>query len=368
MNEFDREIQEFKNRGVFRELKHSQGLDFCSNDYLGLARSKDIRLLLIEKMQTGIPIGSSGSRLVSGQNEWIESLEDYLSDLFGCESVLMFGSGYLANMGAILSLTQEGTEFFSDEFNHASMIDGMKLCKSPVHIFKHNDLNQLDKQLGQSNAKRKVIALESVYSMDGDSPNLKDLALIAQKSGAYCIIDEAHATGVMGKHGLGIVSDQGFDPEKTLVIHTCGKALGAYGAFVCSSEQIRHIMVNKARSFIYSTALSPMTTTHIHLAFEYLRTHPELRSQLANNVQSVRAQLKQHGLAMNGSHIVPFLIPGNERVMEAQRSFQNKGVDLRAIRSPTVAKGSERLRVTFKSFHTQTDLNFFSNHILEHLK
>lgn len=354
----EQQLQELNQRHLLRSLSASSGIDFSSNDYLGLSKSDLIHQRLIKFLQEQeCPrLGATGSRLISGENEFTHSTEEYLAKEFLSESCLIFGSGYLASLGVINSLATEGTSFFSDEFNHASLIDGMRLTKAPVHVFRHNDLSNLEDLLKSVNCRRRIVVTESVFSMDGDSPDIDDLLRLCEKFNAFLILDESHATGVLGMRGIGITETIGKLPDNVIAIHPCGKALGAYGAFVNCSELVRGILINRARTFIYSTALPSYTLAHIRFASEMSLAATRLRLQLKYHVSILRELLAQVGITLHGNHIGHIFVAGNEHCIQASRFLQSCGLSVRPIRYPTVKKGSERLRIVTKSFHSRDDL------------
>ena len=365
MKQIETDLANLRDRGLYRKLVQNEGIDFASNDFLGLSRSPKIRAALMEFLQGGGPLGATGSRLISGETRDIGDMEESIAAIFQSPSALFFGSGYLANIGVTGALTSSDSEFFSDEHNHASLIDGMRLTKSKISIFRHNDLTHLKALLALSHASRKIIVTESVFSMDGDGPNPSELRAIADETGAFLVLDEAHATGVVGEHGLGIAHGLGFEFERTIIVHTCGKALGGYGAFVTSSHRIRKLLVNRARSFIYSTAPSPIQIEQTRAAIQQIQEEPELRKSLWRNVGQLRARLSNAGIKVHGGHILSILIPGNDCVVRAAEQLNRKGLFVKAIRSPTVPANTERLRFTVKSFHTDSDLALLADSLKE---
>jgi 8-amino-7-oxononanoate synthase len=351
-------LEEIKSQQLYRELRTSENLlDFASNDYLGLSRSPEIKEALIREIQLGCPLGSTGSRLLTGQTKFHERVEAFLGDLFSAPSALLFSSGYLANLGVMVAFGSLDAEFFSDKLNHASFVDGIRLTKSKKSIFRHNDLNDLSEKLKSSTSKLKVIVTESVFSQDGDLIPLEHLINIANREGAWLIVDEAHATGVIGRRGLGCLEDFKFNKERVIAIHTGGKALGGQGAFVVSSQDVRNLLINRARSFIFNTALSPLSALQLEYALRIVIRNSLARREISELSKVFRNTLfgddKNHTCE---SHIVPVVLGTNMRVIEMQRKLQSRGFDVRAIRSPTVPLGTERLRVTLKSFHQHQDV------------
>ncbi len=353
------ELMGLENRGLLRTIIPVEGADFASNDYLGFSTNALIRQRLIEFLRVHPTLGSTGSRLVSGHSAHLMETEEFLARMFMAPASLIFGSGYLANQGVVCALAGPETEFFSDKLNHASLIDGMRLAKSKSKIFRHNDVDHLSELLIASKSRRKVIVTEAVFSMDGDRAPLEDLVHLAEQHDAYLVVDEAHSTGTEGPGGLGLVAsviaNQKFsivDPDRIVSVHTCGKALGAYGAFVCGGENMKTLLLNKARSQIFATTPSPLMVEHIRVAVSHMLADPEPTRQLQSKVFCSFEIMKSYGLYHSGSHILPFVLGSNEESLKASEILADRGFFARAIRSPTVAPGTERLRLTFKSNHT----------------
>lgn len=350
MTSVSQELESLSVQGLRRELICPTGIDFSSNDFFGLSQSKIIRQKLIHYLANEGILGSTGSRLVSGHSELVHNTEKYLAQLFKRPAALFFGSGYLANLGVTGALGSGTCEFFSDELNHASLVDGMRLSKSKISVFRHNDLEHLGDLLKVSKAHRKVIVTESIFSMDGDGPALHLLRDLMDEFNAYLILDEAHATGICGSFGLGRAYDCPLDSERTILVHTCGKALGGYGAFVLTSQTVRDLLINKARSFIYSTAPSPFHIIQTKAALTELE-NPIYRKGLEANHLTLNQHLGKVGIKAACGHILSIPVSGNDRVTKAAEILQRNHFFVRAIRSPTVEKGKERLRLTVKSFH-----------------
>lgn len=384
-----------KARGLWRELGLAPGVDFSSNDYLGLAENPNIRQKMIAALQAGIPLGAGGSRLLRGNRQEHEEAETELTQRYG-RPCLLLGSGYCANMAVLGSLAalEPKLTFFSDELNHASLIDGIRLTKAPCEIFRHNDMNELEGKLrssARSSAAAKVIVTESVFSMDGDQAPLNELVSLASHYNSYLVIDEAHATGVFGTHGQGLVSDDLWrSGVPMLTIHTCGKALGGHGAFVVCERSMRDWLINSARQFIFSTALPPLGARQILWAFDELKSQPkcqpknqpknqpELANACLNNSlflleclwshfgENAALDLQVEIPAQFSSQILPIILGSNERAIAAAQFLQSHGFDVRAVRSPTVAKGRERLRLSVKSWHCQKQLSELAQRLHQH--
>jgi 8-amino-7-oxononanoate synthase len=358
MQSLVRGLEKIREQGLFRQLTLPKKLlDFSSNDYLGLSRRPEIRSALLEALESGTSLGSTGSRLLCGNLKLHQEIEEFLAESFRAEAALLFSSGYLANLGVLSALGTEETEFFSDELNHASLIDGMRLSKAAKTIFSHNDPNDLRVKLLRSASARKAIVSESVFSMDGDLAQLGELVELAREFDAWLVMDEAHATGVFGSNGYGLLENFHTADLKLIAIHTCGKSLGAQGAFVLCSRGVRDYLINFCRPFIFSTAISPLIGLQIKAAVELLPGLAEERKRLYNLASAFRAEINPwFDLGKSESQIVPIILGSNEKVLRASARLQEQGLDVRAIRSPTVPRGTERLRVSLKSFHSANDL------------
>jgi len=346
-------LASYEKQGTFRSLRSQGGLiDFASNDYLGLSKCSRIRESLIRELESGCPLGSTGSRLLGGQTKFHERVEKFLTETFQFSSALLFSSGFMANMGVFSAFGKIGAHFFSDEHNHASIVDGMRLARSPKTVFRHNDLNHLEQALKESAARLKVIATESVFSMGGDLAPLQEISELAERFHAWLIVDEAHATGIFGVRGLGRLEEIKERGNKIISIHTGGKALGGQGAFVLSSQDFRSFLINEARTFIFSTALSPLNALQIEFALKEVVEQPERGLTLLRAARTWRDSLPSEFQTLQSrSQIVPIVIGSNEQTLKVSEFLRRSGFDVRAIRSPTVPLGTERLRITFKSYH-----------------
>lgn len=351
-------LQKAKTQGVFRTLSlQSTGIDFQSNDYLGFSRNIKIREALKAAIDDQCPLGSTGSRLLSGHTEYHERVESFLQNIYQVPSALLYPCGYSANIGVMTALGTEDTEFFSDAFNHASLVDGQRLTKACRTIFAHNDASQLEYALQNSKKKLKVIVTESVFSMDGDVAPLAELIDLAHRYGAMLVVDEAHSTGVFGVKGLGCISNLDTKGVELIRVHTASKALGGQGAFVLSSVQLRELFINCARSFIFTTALAPLMALQIEFALREVLQQTGLGANLLKVSEQVRTRLKSFmDVGKSSSQIIPVILADNKRVTEISNLLCAQGVALRAIKSPTVPKGTERLRITLKAFHSAADI------------
>lgn len=337
---------------------NNQLVDFTSNDYLGLARSEEL-YYSVEKKLEQLSIkqnGATGSRLLSGNNAYTESVEEKLAEIFLAESALIINSGYTANVAVLSAIPQRGDMILYDERAHASLKDGARLSLAKRFSFRHNDLNDLELKLKNATG-RKYIVVESIYSMDGDECPLSELVSLAEQYGAFIILDEAHSTGVVGKNGSGLAVALGVQDKIAVRIYTFGKAMGIHGACIVGTKIITQYMINFARPFIYTTALPPHAIASIDMAFAYLQQHIDLQETLAKNVvlflESTRTILNR---TSSRSAIQTALFPGNENVRRVADQLQQKGFDVRPILSPTVAEGAERLRICLHSFNTSDEI------------
>lgn len=344
--------------GRLRGLKIQDTLvDFCSNDYLGLANAIVLKDRILSELRKSIlPAGSTGSRLVTGHSLLFDEVEYFLADFHQAESALVFNSGYDANLGLFSSIAGRGDTILFDSLSHASIRDGIRLSYAKSFSFRHNDLSDLESKLKRARGNI-FIAVESVYSMDGDIAPLVELCALAEKFAARLIVDEAHATGVFGNQGRGLVCDLDLHDRVFARIHTFGKAIGCHGAVVLGSGILREYLINFARSLIYSTALAPHSLVAIKKAYEFMIDYPELRKQLSENISF----FQKHAQAIKGMRLQPGAIqilvcPGNDAVKEKAKRVAGNGLDVRAILSPTVPAGQERLRICLHAFNSKDEL------------
>ncbi|MDA9504836.1 8-amino-7-oxononanoate synthase [Bradyrhizobium sp. CCBAU 11386] len=333
-----------------RSLKPRAGIDFASNDYLALATAPRIKNAISTALEAGTPIGAGGSRLLRGNCEEHEGLEAEAAKFFGAETALFFGGGYVANFAVLTTLPQRGDLLVLDSLVHASIHEGARAGRADFRINVHNDPESVESTISEWRAKGGVgrvwIVVESLYSMDGDFAPLKDLAVIAERHDAFLIIDEAHATGVYGEHGRGLTAPYE-RRENVLVVHTCGKALGAAGALVTTTRVLRDFLVNRCRPFIFATAPSPLMAVAVREALLILREEPERQTRLANLVALTHQEIRARGLrSPSDSQIVPYIVGDNARAMRLASALQARGFDIRGIRPPTVPEGTARLRIS----------------------
>lgn len=341
-------------QGTRITLDGTQVLDLASNDYLSLAN--DPRLVKAAHAALDEDgVGAGASRLITGNHRRHVELEQALADWLRVGAVRLFGSGYAANVGTIGALLGPDDVVFSDELNHASLIDGCRLAKAQVVVFPHRDLASLDASLGARPGRRRVVVSESLFSMDGDLADVEALAAIAKKHGAALLLDEAHALGARGPEGRGVAAAAGVVPD--LLIGTCGKALGAYGAFVATTPAIARLLWNRARSLVFSTALPPMISAAVVAAIEIVRSGEgeERRRSLAARARQWRERVRGLG-GHADSAIAPLVIGDDQRVMEISARLFERRVFVQGIRYPTVPEATSRLRTSLHANLSSQDL------------
>ena len=331
-----------------RTLAPRAGRDFASNDYLGLADSDALRAALAAGIERGLPAGSGGSRLLRGNHPEHEALEAHAARHYGSEAALFFATGFAANAALFATLPQRGDLIVHDTLIHASAHDGMKLGRAGHVAAAHNDAQAFEDIITRwrtgGGAGTPWIAVESLYSMDGDRAPLADLAAVADRHDAILVVDEAHATGVFGPGGAGLA--HGLARRDNLVtLHTCGKALGTEGALLCAPAVACDFLVNRGRPFIFSTAPSPLSAWLVRQAIEIVANEPERQARLHALVRHAAERLVPLGIPASGTQILPVIIGDNERTMRIAGNLQGAGFDIRGIRPPTVAEGTARLRL-----------------------
>jgi 8-amino-7-oxononanoate synthase len=335
--------------GRRRSLESTRGRDFTSNDYLALAGSPELNAAAAEAVSRQVPIGSGGSRLLRGNHPEHEALERAAADFFGAESALYFGGGYAANQTLFSTAPQRGDLVVYDEWIHASVHDGMRRGRAEAVAARHNDSQAIDEQILDWRRKggrgRVWVVVESLYSMDGDGPNLDELYELANRREAILVIDEAHSTGVRGPSGRGCAAHLEGKPD-VVTIHTCGKALGTAGAFVCGARILNEFLVNRGRPFIFATAPSPLIAVVTCAAIALCARSDERRERLQRLVTYAARELqRQCGLTGSGSHIVPVIVGEDQAAAALAARLRAQGYDVRAIRPPTVPAGTARLRI-----------------------
>lgn len=352
-------------------LSGSGQVDFSSNDYLGFSQNPDLfqQTHAFLQEQGFTTNGATGSRLLSGNHLLYERTEKFIATFHDAESALIFNSGYDANVGFFSSVPQRGDVILFDELCHASIRDGIRLSHAKSYKFAHNDYEDLEKQLSIYSENVNVyIATESVFSMDGDAPNLEILTQLAQKHHAYLVLDEAHALGVLGEKGEGLAQSQSVHHLVFARIVTFGKGLGCHGAAILGTSELKDYLVNFARSFIYTTGLSPHSIASILVGYEHLATQPKALTELQQNIVFFNQYKIQLGLkpmfVYSKSAIQCAIIPGNQKVKNIATQLQEKGFDVKPILSPTVPEGQERLRICLHSFNSQEQITALLDDLL----
>ncbi len=373
--EIEERLAELERLGLGRRLRLVSGpqgptvlldgkpvLLLCSNNYLGLADHPRVREAAAEAaMRWGV--GAGASRLISGTMTVHRRLEERLAAFAGRQSSLLFGSGYLANLGVIGALVGAGDTVFSDELNHASIVDGCRLSRAQVVVYRHRDAEHLlwsmRRHGGRRDASaRSLVVTDSIFSMDGDVAPLEEIVELAHAFGARVAVDEAHATGTFGPGGRGALADAGLEGEVDAIVGTLGKSLGSYGAYVCGDESMIRYMLNTARSFVFSTAPSPPAIAGALAALDLLEERPHRVERLAANARALRRSLASEGFGVDEGdmHIVPLVVGDERDALRLCHAAIEQGVFAQAIRPPTVPAGTSRLRLTTMASHTTSDM------------
>jgi len=348
------------------------GLDFASNDYLGLATSQRLVCAVTEALAAGTPIGSTGSRLQRGNTSEHEQLETVAAHFFGAERSLFFGSGYMANLAVLTTLPQQGDLLIFDTRAHPSMHAAAHAGFAEISEVPHNDLNAIEDAIrawrSSGGIGRVWIAVESLYGMDGDRAPLRDLASLSDYHDAFLFIDDAHATGLYGPDGRGLTHDlEG--RENVVVLHACGKALGCSGALVTAPNVLCEFLVNRCRPFIYATAPSPLIAVAVTEALAIIRDEPQRREKLQKLVVFANRQIqKRHGFVPSGSQIIPIHIGDNSRTLAIAAILRARGYDLRGVLPPTVPDGRARLRISLTLNVSQMQLSNMIDALIEELE
>jgi glycine C-acetyltransferase/8-amino-7-oxononanoate synthase len=372
MSEIGDRLDGLHEQGLYRQMRMVAGpqgprvmlegrrvLLLCSNNYLGFADHPRVRHAAAEAaMRYGV--GAGASRLVSGNMTLHRRLEERLAEYKRTERCLLFGSGYLANMGVIAALAEPGDVVFSDQLNHASIVDGCRLARAETFVYDHLDTEHLEWGLNEAGGRGSLIVTDGVFSMDGDVAPLEEIVALARRHDARVMVDEAHATGVLGPRGRGSVAAAGLEDEVDVIVGTLGKALGGYGAYACCSAELASYLVNTARTLIFSTGPPPPSVGAALAALELLCEQPRQVERLLRNARDLRAGLRKQGFAVHGegTQIVPLIIGDAALTVEVCERALQRGVFAQAIRPPTVPAGSSRLRLSAMATHTQGELEW----------
>jgi 8-amino-7-oxononanoate synthase len=366
------ELQALKKQSLYRRLRrveNAQGpvlvldgrevINLSSNNYLGLANNAALAAAAKEAIDR-YGCGSGASRLISGNMALHEELEERLAEFKGSESALVFNSGFQANTGILSTLAGDGDVILSDALNHASIIDGCRLSRARTVVYAHGDLDQLEAALKLAvHSRRRLIVTESIFSMDGDEAPLGGIVELAERHGAMVMVDEAHGTGLFGANGAGVVAKLGLGERVQVQMGTLGKALGGFGAYVAGSSALRELLINRCRSFIFTTSLPPAVMAMAIAAIDLVRREPERRETLWNNCRYLTENLRGLGLqaGASASAILPLIIGDARTCMKFSERLLERGVFAQGIRPPTVPPGTSRLRITVMATHTRAHLD-----------
>lgn len=370
MSRFEKKLSDLKQQNRLRALQQSCGIDLTSNDYLGMRHHPQLRAAAMEALQDGLGLGAGGSRLLRGHTQQHNGLENFAATHFGCEKALFFSCGYQANLAIFQALPMRGDWIIFDEYIHASARDGIQASMAQHRKFRHNDLNDLRSIIKDIHARRRAdamlwIAVESLYSMDGDFAPIENLVTLAKEYQAMLVVDEAHATGVWGEKGKGLAAPYA-QHHNLITLHTCGKAIGVAGGLVCASTNIIDTLINTARPFIYSTAPPPLQALLVQRSLEILggEEGDKRRTALQNILQYARSDSFLGGMfAQAPSQILPIMLGDEGTAVEVARALQVAGFDIRAIRPPTVPAGTARLRLSLSSEITPDILRNLTQHL-----
>lgn len=334
-------------------------LNFCANDYLGLANHPQL-ISAFKQAADEYGVGSGASHLINGHSRLHHELEEALAEFTGRPRALLFSTGYMANLGVISALLGRGDHIFEDRLNHASLLDAGILSQARLQRYQHNDLNDLKNKIDTSKGKQKLIASDGVFSMDGDLVPLDNLAVLAQQENIPLMIDDAHGLGVLGKHGGGVVEQYGLGLEQVpILMGTLGKAFGCFGAFVAGSEALVETLIQQARSYIYTTAIPPAIAAATLASLKLVREENWRREKLAMLIQRFRDGAQQLGLVLMESQtaIQPLVVGDNQQAVTYSEALLDNGIMVSAIRPPTVPEGTARLRITLSARHSEEQVD-----------
>jgi 8-amino-7-oxononanoate synthase len=367
-----KELQDLKSSSLYRTLKSVAGdqgpvltvdgrevLNFSSNNYLGIANHPDLAAAAKQAIDR-YGCGSGASRLISGNMTLHEELETKIAEFKGAEAALVFNSGFQANTGILATLAGEDDVILSDALNHASIIDGCRLSRAKAVVYAHCDLGELEAALKRAvGYRRKLIVTESIFSMDGDEAPLTRIVELGEKYGAMVMVDEAHATGLYGATGAGVVAKLGLGDRVLVQMGTLGKALGGFGAYVAGSRALRELLINRCRSFIFTTSLPPAVMAMAIAAIDLVKREPQRREALWSNCRSLTEGLCALGfqIGASASPILPLIVGDAAKCMKFSELLLERGVFAQGIRPPTVPPGTSRLRITLMATHTREHID-----------
>jgi glycine C-acetyltransferase len=365
-------LKEIKEQNLYRRLRTIQGAQsatvhlegkkvvlLCSNDYLGLAAHTILQKAAIQTLERH-GCGAGASRSISGTMEPHRALEERIAEFKGCEAALLFSNGYMANLGLLTTLVEEGDLIVSDEFNHASIVDGCRLSRAEIWIYHHRDIDHLEDLLKKSSHRRRLVVTDGVFSMEGDIAPLPAIREVADLYGAMVMVDDAHATGVLGHGGRGTAEHFDMMGRVEIQMGTLGKALGGFGAYVTGSRDLIDYLINRCRTFLYTTAPPPAIAAMALAALDIVAREPQRRKNLWENTSYFKEGLERLGFdtGMSETPICPVLIGNNSLTMQADHRLMARGVFLQGIRPPTVPPQSSRLRASIMATHTKKDLDY----------
>lgn len=364
LRELERELEKIRGQNLYRSLTPPKGLDFCSNDYLGFSRDPRFRTAILEKLSQATgpdSVSSPASRLLRGNTSRHQALEQRLSGFKGTEAALIFPTGYQTNIGVFTALVRSQDRVLSDAQNHASIIDGLRLSGCQKIVFPHLDLEAVEEALIRPHPEGKTfLVTESLFSMDGDVAPLETYAELAKKYEAYLIVDDAHAVGVFGEErGSGLTERFGVEKRALAIVSTFGKAFGLFGAFVAGPQVVIEYLINRCRSFIFTTAVPPLLLYGVEAGLDLLDAEPERRKRVCLLADRLRQRFKKSGLdtLQSAGPIVPVVLGKSERALAVAQCLQEKGLDVRAIRPPTVEPETARLRISVHADHTEQQID-----------
>ena len=364
LRELERELEKIRSQNLYRSLTPPKGLDFCSNDYLGFSRDPRFRTAILEKLEQATgpdSVSSPASRLLRGNTSRHQALEQRLSGFKGTEAALIFPTGYQTNIGVLTALVGSQDRVLSDAQNHASIIDGLRLSGCQKIVFPHLDLEAVEEALIRPHPEGKTfLVTESLFSMDGDVAPLATYAELAKKYEAYLIVDDAHAVGVFGEErGSGLTERFGVEKRALAIVSTFGKAFGLFGAFVAGPQVVIEYLINRCRSFIFTTAVPPLLLYGVEAGLDLLDAEPERRKRVCLLADRLRQRFKKAGLdtLQSAGPIVPVVLGKSERALAVAQCLQEKGLDVRAIRPPTVEPETARLRISVHADHTEQQID-----------